>query len=59
MDHDDLLELFSEQKSMSKTLEEYGAQKSTALTVARRLAEFLGPQMVKVRGDTGSSSAVA
>ena len=48
MEDDELLELFSEQKSMSKTIEEYGAQKSAALTVARRLAEFLGAQMVKV-----------
>src|SRR5262249_34005690 len=39
-----------ENKSMTKTLEEYGAQKSTAITTARRLAEFLGEQMVKDKG---------
>ena len=47
---DELLELVSEQKSMSKSLDDYGAQKSTAITVARRLAEFLGDQMVKDAG---------
>ena len=35
---------------MSRTLEEYGEQKSSAITVARRLAEFLGDQMVKDAG---------
>ena len=50
MEDDELLELVSEQKSMSKSLEEYGSQKSTAITVARRLAEFLGDQMVKEAG---------
>jgi len=50
LEDDDLLELVSEQKSMSRSLEDYGAQKSTAITVARRLAEFLGDQMVKDAG---------
>ena len=50
LEDDELLELVSEQKSMSKSLEEYGAQKSTAITVARRLAEFLGDEMVKDAG---------
>ncbi|KMU79067.1 DNA polymerase epsilon catalytic subunit A [Coccidioides immitis RMSCC 3703] len=35
---------------MTKTLEEYGSQKSTSITTARRLAEFLGDQMVKDKG---------
>ena len=35
---------------MAKTLEEYGAQKSTAITTAKRLAEFLGEQMIKDKG---------
>jgi DNA polymerase epsilon subunit 1 len=47
MEDEELLELVSEQKSMSKALEDYGEQKSTAITVARRLAEFLGDQMVR------------
>ena len=47
---DELIDLICENKSMAKTLEEYGAQKSTAITTARRLAEFLGEQMVKDKG---------
>ena len=39
-----------EARSMSKPLHEYGAQKSTSITTARRLAEFLGPAMVKDAG---------
>ena len=35
---------------MSRTLEEYGAQKSTSISTAKRLAEFLGDQMVKDKG---------
>jgi DNA polymerase epsilon subunit 1 len=52
LEDDELLELVSAQKSMSKSLEDYGAQKSTAITVARRLAEFLGDEMVKDAGLT-------
>src|SRR5579862_6398614 len=47
---EELLELISENRSMSKVLEEYGSQKSTSITTAKRLAEFLGDQMVKDRG---------
>jgi DNA polymerase epsilon subunit 1 len=47
---EELIELIAENKSMAKTLEEYGAQKSTAITTAKRLAEFLGEQMVKDKG---------
>lgn len=46
----ELFELIAENKSMSKKLEEYGAQKSTSITTARRLAEFLGDEMVKNAG---------
>ena len=46
----ELLELISENRSMSKVLEEYGSQKSTSITTAKRLAEFLGDQMVKDKG---------
>ncbi|KAK3734408.1 hypothetical protein QZH41_010067, partial [Actinostola sp. cb2023] len=35
---------------MSKALEEYGSQKSTSISTAKRLAEFLGDQMVKDKG---------
>jgi DNA polymerase epsilon subunit 1 len=41
----ELFELISENKSMSKTLAEYEGQKSTSISTARRLAEFLGDQV--------------
>jgi DNA polymerase epsilon subunit 1 len=47
---EELIELICENKSMSKTLEEYGSQKSTAITTAKRLAEFLGDQIIKDKG---------
>ena len=47
---DELMDLISENRSMSKTLAEYGAQKSTSITTARRLADFLGDNMVKDKG---------
>ncbi|ORX90877.1 putative DNA polymerase epsilon catalytic subunit A [Basidiobolus meristosporus CBS 931.73] len=47
---DELFELIAENRSMSKTLEDYGDQKSTSISTAKRLAEFLGDQMVKDKG---------
>ncbi|KAJ6167043.1 DNA polymerase epsilon catalytic subunit A [Penicillium chermesinum] len=47
---EELIDLISENRSMTKTLEEYGNQKSTSITTAKRLAEFLGEQMVKDKG---------
>ncbi|RKP05010.1 hypothetical protein THASP1DRAFT_10612, partial [Thamnocephalis sphaerospora] len=47
---EELLDLICENRSMSKSLEEYGTQKSTSISTARRLAEFLGDQMVKDKG---------
>ncbi|KAH0537339.1 DNA polymerase epsilon catalytic subunit [Glutinoglossum americanum] len=47
---EELINLICENRSMSKTLEEYGSQKSTSITTAKRLAEFLGDQMVKDKG---------
>ena len=47
---EELIDLICENKNMTKTLEEYGAQKSTAITTAKRLADFLGEQMVKDKG---------
>ena len=46
----ELVDLIAENRSMSKTLAEYGGQKSTSISTARRLAEFLGDQMVKDKG---------
>lgn len=50
MPDDELFDLISEKRSMSKKLEEYGDQKSTSISTAKRLAEFLGDQMVKDEG---------
>lgn len=50
MPDSELFELISENRSMSRKLEEYGAQKSTSISTAKRLAEFLGDQMVKDKG---------
>lgn len=47
---EELIDLICENKSMSKTLAEYGTQKTTAITTAKRLAEFLGEQMIKDKG---------
>ncbi|MCJ1294308.1 DNA polymerase epsilon catalytic subunit [Xylographa carneopallida] len=47
---EELIDLICENRSMSKTLEEYGTQKSTSITTAKRLAEFLGEQMIKDKG---------
>lgn len=50
MPDSELFELISENKSMSRKLEEYGSQKSTSISTAKRLAEFLGDQMIKDAG---------
>jgi DNA polymerase epsilon subunit 1 len=47
---DELVELIAENRSMSKTLAEYAGQKSTSISTARRLAEFLGDSMTKDKG---------
>jgi DNA polymerase epsilon subunit 1 len=47
---EELVDLIAENRSMSKTLAEYGGQKSTSISTARRLAEFLGDGMVKDKG---------
>ena len=47
---EELVELISENRSMSQSLEDYGAQKSTSISTAKRLAEFLGDEMVKDAG---------
>jgi DNA polymerase epsilon subunit 1 len=47
---EELIDLICENRSMSKTLAEYGSQKSTSITTAKRLADFLGEQMIKDKG---------
>ncbi|KAH8913316.1 hypothetical protein BT69DRAFT_1199129, partial [Atractiella rhizophila] len=50
LEDEELVELIAENRSMSKTLAEYAGQKSTSISTAKRLAEFLGDQMVKDKG---------
>jgi len=50
MDDAELLELISEKKTISKTLDDYEGRKATSLTTAGRLADFLGAEMVKDKG---------
>lgn len=50
MDDGELLQLISERKTISKTVEDYEGRKSTSLTTAARLADFLGAEMVKDKG---------
>nr|KAG5708707.1 hypothetical protein BaRGS_034924 [Batillaria attramentaria] len=50
MPDSELFELIAENRSMSRKLEDYGSQKSTSISTAKRLAEFLGDQMVKDAG---------
>uniref|UniRef100_A0A182VPQ9 DNA polymerase epsilon catalytic subunit n=1 Tax=Anopheles minimus TaxID=112268 RepID=A0A182VPQ9_9DIPT len=50
MPDSELFELIAENRSMSRKLEDYGEQKSTSISTAKRLAEFLGDQMVKDAG---------
>ncbi|RKF60362.1 DNA polymerase epsilon catalytic subunit A [Erysiphe neolycopersici] len=47
---EELIDLICENRSMSKPLDQYGNQKSTSITTAKRLADFLGEQMVKDKG---------
>ncbi|KAK3158029.1 hypothetical protein QOZ80_2AG0131930 [Eleusine coracana subsp. coracana] len=46
----ELLDFISESSTMSKSLVDYGEQKSCAVTTAKRLADFLGDSMVKDKG---------
>ncbi|CCK70723.1 DNA polymerase epsilon catalytic subunit KNAG_0F00540 [Huiozyma naganishii CBS 8797] len=50
LEDEDLIELICENRSMSKTLKEYEGQKSTSITTAKRLGDFLGEEMVKDKG---------
>eukprot|EP00727_Mastigamoeba_balamuthi_P002173 m51a1_g11953 putative dna polymerase epsilon catalytic subunit a (2223) ;mRNA; r:757795-765860 len=47
---DELLDLVTESSNMSRKLEDYGTQKTCQVTTARRLAEFLGEQVVQNQG---------
>lgn len=47
---DDFIDLICENKNMSKSLVEYDKQKSTSITTAKRLSEFLGENMIRDSG---------
>ena len=46
----ELFELISERRTMSRMLSDYGEQKSTSISTAKRLAEFLGEDVIKDKG---------
>lgn len=50
MEDDELIDLITESSNMSRKLADYEKQRSCAITTAKRLAEFLGEQMVKEKG---------
>ena len=47
---EELVDYIGEEKFISKTLKSYGNRKSTAITCAKRLAEFLGEELIKGSG---------
>lgn len=50
MEEDEVIDLMSEKKNLSRALSEYGSQKSTAITTAKRLSAFLGNELVQNSG---------
>ena len=50
LDDDEVIDLISENRSMSRQLDDYGDQKGTSQTTARRLGEFLGAEIIKDKG---------
>jgi DNA polymerase epsilon subunit 1 len=47
---EEIFELLSETRSMSRELGDYGAQKSPTITAAKRLGEFLGSDTLRGKG---------
>lgn len=50
LEDSELFDLISENRNMRRSLDEYGSQKSTSISTAKKLAELLGDQMVKHKG---------
>ena len=50
LDTEELVDLISENRSMSRQLDEYLNRKGTSQTTARRLGEFLGAETIKDKG---------
>ena len=47
LEDEDVFDLVSDNKNMSKAMSEYGNARSTSITTAKRLGQFLGQEMVK------------
>ena len=52
MDREELFEYIGQSKSLSREIEEYGNKKMIAVVAVRRMAEFLGPDLIKGKGIT-------
>ncbi|KAG7364476.1 DNA polymerase Pol2 [Nitzschia inconspicua] len=50
LEDEELVDLISENRNMSRQLDDYGDQKGTSQTTARRLGEFLGVEIIKDKG---------
>ena len=50
LETEELFDLISENRNMSRQLDDYGDQKGTSQTTARRLSEFLGQDIIKDKG---------
>ncbi|KAL3124847.1 hypothetical protein niasHT_010387 [Heterodera trifolii] len=55
----ELFDLIGESKNMSKKLEEYGEQKSTSISTAKRLAKFLGADIVRSKGSLACNFVIS
>ena len=50
IDDNDLIDYIGESRVLGRGVEDYGEQKSTSITCAKRLAEFLGSDMIRDKG---------
>ncbi|KAH8061270.1 hypothetical protein JL721_8933 [Aureococcus anophagefferens] len=50
MDDEELLDLISENRSLSREVKDYEGRKMTSLTTAQRIADFLGDDMIQGSG---------
>jgi DNA polymerase epsilon subunit 1 len=57
LEDEDVFALISENKNMVEALADYGERKSTSISTARRLGEFLGDEVIKDKGLNVSAQA--
>lgn len=50
IDDQDVIDFIGESRFLSRNLSDYDGQKGTSITCAKRLSEFLGPEIVKDKG---------